>query len=125
VRVRNFFLAFAALASLAIVPFAGSNAAELLVIGNPRCPYCAAWEREIGRSYSNTKEGREAPLRRFDIEEERPERLGSIEDVHVTPTFILVDRNREIGRMVGYNGPQAFWGQLSSLLAKLHSNPKG
>jgi hypothetical protein len=98
-----------------------ADAAELLVIRSARCPYCLAWEHEIGRVYAKTPEGSRAPLRRFDIAEDRPAGLGKIDAVSVTPTFILVEQGREAGRIEGYSGARDFWLELRRLLARLHS----
>jgi hypothetical protein len=42
--------------------------------------------------------------------------------VRYTPTFVLVDRGREIGRIVGYPGEDFFWELLAGLIKKLPSN---
>jgi thioredoxin-related protein len=121
-RVALAALAVAVLASLAGLSVA-ANAAELVVFGSARCPYCLAWELEIGHGYSKTREARRAPLRRLDIEARRPGDLARLREVHVTPTFVLVDdEGREAGRIVGYSGSQLFWPQLRRLLARLHPN---
>ena len=121
-RVALAALAVAVLYSLAGLPVA-ADAAELVVFGSARCPYCLAWEREIGHGYPKTREARRAPLRRLDIEARRPGDLARLREVHVTPTFVLVDdEGREAGRVVGYSGSQVFWPQLHRLLARLHPN---
>ena len=115
-------LAVAVLSSLAGLSVS-ANAAELVVFGSARCPYCLAWEREIGHGYPKTKEAQRAPLRRLDIEARRPGDLARLREVHVTPTFVLVDdEGREAGRIVGYSSSQLFWPQLRKLLARLHPN---
>jgi hypothetical protein len=115
---------FAAAAIIAVTAFAAATstagAAELLVFGTKRCPYCLAWEREIGRIYPRTGEARLAPLRRVDLEGRRPADLPHIRPVEVSPTFVLVDEGQEVGRIVGYSGDQSFWPQLRKLLARLH-----
>ncbi len=112
-------LALIVTAALAGLP-AAADAAELVVFGSARCPYCLAWEREIGHNYAKTSEGQMAPARRIGIQEELPRDLARLRDVHVTPTFVLVDEGREVGRIVGYSGRQYFWPELHRLLAKLH-----
>ncbi len=112
-------LAFIALTAFAGLPSA-ANAAQLVVFGSAHCPYCLAWEREIGRIYPKTGEARRAPLRRIDIQARRPADLAQLKEVHISPTFVLVDEGREVGRIVGYSGDQFFWPQLQKLLSKLH-----
>lgn len=111
--------AFIVLTGLAAAPAA--DAAQLVVVGSAHCPYCLAWEREIGHSYSRTAEGQMAPIRRLNIETPRPADLAKLKPVNVTPTFVLVDEGREVGRIVGYSGDRVFWPQLHRLLAKLHA----
>ncbi len=115
-------VAFIALSAFAVLPGA-ANAAQLVVFSSAHCPYCLAWELEVGRVYPLTGEARQAPLRRLDIQARRPADLSNIEDVRITPTFVLVDEGREVGRIVGYSGDQFFWPQLHKMLAKLHPRP--
>ena len=41
--------------------------------------------------------------------------------VRFTPTFVVVDQGREIGRITGYSNDNAFWGLLDALAAKLQT----
>ena len=41
--------------------------------------------------------------------------------VRYSPTFVLVDQGREIGRIEGYPGENFFWGLLENLVLKLPS----
>jgi hypothetical protein len=102
---------------------ASAEAAELLAFVSARCAYCVAWEREVGRVYARTWEGRQAPLRRVNADAENGADLDQFADVRATPTFILVDGGREVGRIAGYSGSDAFWPELDKLLARLRSTP--
>ena len=95
-----------------------ASAAELVAVMRTNCPYCRAWDIEVGRVYERTQEGRAAPLRRIDIGDigEAPYDLS--EPVRYTPTFILVDDGVELGRIVGDSDESMFWGLLSGLLGK-------
>jgi hypothetical protein len=99
------------------------NAAELVAVMRTDCPYCKAWEIEVGRVYERTQEGRAAPLRRIDIGDVGEARYEFSEPVRYTPTFILIDDGREKGRIVGYSDESMFWGLLSGLLSKTRENP--
>jgi hypothetical protein len=94
-------------------------AAELVMFEREGCPHCARWNREIAPIYLRTAEGRRAPLRRVDIAAPRPSDLAAIANVIYTPTFVLLDDGKEIGRIVGYGGDEIFWSLLSELFAKL------
>lgn len=79
------------------------------------CPYCARWHAEVGPAYANSPEAQFAPLERIEIGS--PE-LARFRDLRYTPTFILVDGNRELGRITGYPGADFFWAQLSEFLSQ-------
>jgi thioredoxin-related protein len=95
------------------------QAAELVMFESKVCAYCAEWHRTIGPIYPKTAEGKLAPLRRVDIHEPRPGDLAAIAPVVYTPTFVLVENQREIGRMEGYANDDFFWGLLGQQIAKL------
>ena len=94
-------------------------AAELVVVEQAGCEWCEAWDAEIGIVYSKTVEGRIAPLRRVDIHDPLPHNLQFIRGLVFTPTFVLVDGGREIGRISGYPGEDFFWGLLQRLIEKM------
>ncbi len=98
---------------------APAAAAELVMFDAAGCPYCARWNREVAPIYPKTVEGKRAPLRRVDIAAPRPADLAAIGGVVYTPTFVLMDGGREIGRIVGYGGDEIFWSLLTDLVAKL------
>ena len=101
-------------------PVCGSAAAaQLLMLEQPGCIWCARWNAEIAPAYPKTEEGRRAPLRRVDITKAWPEDLKEIEGDIYTPTFILVENGREIARLRGYPGDHFFWPMLGEMLAKL------
>ena len=91
-------------------------AAELLMVEQQGCVYCEQWNEEVAPEYPKTEEGRAAPLRRIDITELPPPDVELERMVNFTPTFILVEDGREIGRIEGYPGEDFFWGLLDRLL---------
>jgi len=95
------------------------NTAELLMFERRGCPACLAWEKEIAPAYSLTAEGRKAPLRRIRITDYKLNHVTLRSEVLYTPTFALVERGREIGRIVGYSNDDAFWGLLTKLVELL------
>lgn len=94
-------------------------AAELLMFEAAGCPYCARWNREVAPIYPKTAEGKRAPLRRVDLAGPRPADLAALPTVVYTPTFVLLEDGKEIGRIVGYSGDEMFWSLLTDLFAKL------
>jgi hypothetical protein len=91
-------------------------AAELVMFEAGYCEWCERWHEEVGVVYEKTSEGRIAPLRRVDFHEPRPADLEGISNLRYTPTFILLDGRREVGRILGYAGEDHFWGLLGVLL---------
>jgi hypothetical protein len=98
-------------------------AAELLMFELRGCPWCIIWHKEIGTAYPRSAEGQRAPLRIVDIKAPLPDGLALTKPVTSSPTFVLVDEGREIGRITGYPGADFFWGLLDELLAKLDPAP--
>jgi hypothetical protein len=89
--------------------------AALLLIEDRGCPYCALWDREVRQGYINSPEGHFAPLiRRF---RGSPD-VAFLPNVIYSPTFIVLARGREVGRIVGYPGPDFFWAEIAPLLAR-------
>lgn len=106
-----------------IVACAGAQAAELFMFDDKGCAYCRRWLAEVGPGYPNTDEGRHAPLRRIDIRAKLPDGLILNRPITVTPTFVLVEDNREVGRLTGYAGAEFFYELLSDVMAKLPRAP--
>jgi len=98
-----------------------ARAAELVMFESPNCEWCQAWDRDVGVVYHKTDEGNLAPLRRLEIHGSRPEGLESVDAVVYTPTFVLLEEGRELGRITGYPGEDHFWGLLGALLEKLNA----
>lgn len=94
-----------------------SEAAELIMVRQVGCPWCAAWERDIGPIYSKSEAGQRAPLRTVDLRDRLPVLLKG--PIVYTPTFVLVEKGREIGRIEGYTSDHFFWDILDALLLQL------
>ena len=95
------------------------RAAELLYFYSDLCPWCEAWDRDIGVMYHLTDEAKTAPLRRVDYDEDMPAKLKHLKAIYYTPTFVLMDDGKEIGRILGYPGDEFFWPLLGDLLNKM------
>jgi thioredoxin-related protein len=101
-----------------------AQAAELIIVERKGCVWCETFDREIAPGYANTDEGKRAPLRRQDLHKPWPEGLVLNDGTRLTPTFILVDGGREIGRFVGYPGAEFFYPTLAKLLQSLPEKPQ-
>jgi hypothetical protein len=91
----------------------------LLMFEQEGCEWCERWNEDIGGFYHKTAEGRRAPLRRIDIGDPVPEGLELASRPAYTPTFVLIDDGRELGRIEGYPGEDFFWGLLGMLMKRL------
>ena len=97
----------------------GVRAAELVMFESTMCEWCETWHEEIGVIYPKTIQGRMAPLRRLDIDDEIPKAYDQFKNIEFTPTFVLVENGRLLGRIIGYPGESFFWELLSQLMEKL------
>jgi hypothetical protein len=88
---------------------------------SPNCEWCEAWDRDVGIVYHKTHEGHLAPLRRVVLHRSRPEGFEGLDAIVYTPTFVLIEDGRELGRILGYPGEDHFWGLLGMLLEKLET----
>ena len=94
-------------------------AADLVYVRDPGCSYCRAFESEIAPVYAKTPEGRVAPLKPVQIRSRDLDAFKLTRPVRYTPTFILVERGSEIGRIEGYPGDEFFWVRLARLFESL------
>ena len=75
---------------------------RLVMVEQPGCAYCAAWNDQIAPAYPNTDEGKFAPLIRADLHMGPPDGITYDRRVNFTPTFILVKGGAEIARTEWY-----------------------
>jgi hypothetical protein len=92
--------------------------AELIMLEEPGCGWCRLWLNEIGPGYPKTDEGRYAPLRRLRRADLPVAGVTLRSPVVSTPTFVLVENKREVGRITGYPGADFFYGLLGELLVR-------
>ena len=111
--LRYALTALILLANIANVSAEEQAPLELVMVTSDHCPFCKAWERDVGFIYSNTPYAQKARLRRVDIADVAstlPE-LPTI--VFGTPTFLILENNMEVGRIEGYQSSDLFFWALS------------
>ncbi|WP_295558282.1 thioredoxin family protein [uncultured Hyphomicrobium sp.] len=108
-----FFVGFGLMAPLS-EPARSASDIRLLMVVEPGCRFCRAWDSEIGPGYRKSAEGRFAPLKR--VRRGAPETKGLAPIVY-TPTFVVMRSGEELGRITGYPGADYFYGELRPLLA--------
>lgn len=107
-----------------VLLFMGSpiNASEkngpfrLVYVFSDHCVLCKAWERDVGRLYGDTGYAKKAPLFKIDISLFSKHFNEVTPKVLVTPTFILMSGNYEVGRIVGYQNRDMFFWALSEYI---------
>jgi hypothetical protein len=98
--------------------FAGDTV--LVMVDDKGCVYCVKWNREVSPGYQSSEEGQFAPLERR--QKGHPDLTGLL-GLAYTPTFILIVRGQELGRIVGYGGQDHFWGELDRLMTRAGFKP--
>ncbi|WP_114391220.1 transcriptional regulator [Notoacmeibacter marinus] len=116
-------LALFFLASFA-APVPTGFAAQMLMLEQPGCVWCARFNEEIAPAWPQTPEGQRAPLRRIDITEPWPDDLEGVSRDIMTPTFILVEDGVEVARLRGYPGDEFFWFRIGELMDGLPKDDK-
>ena len=89
---------------------------RLIMVTSPHCPWCEAFEEEVGSIYDKTPESLVFPMLRVDVDDQFPARFDDLNPAFFTPTFIFVRDGEEMGRIEGYPGMELFWWRLSEFL---------
>ena len=94
-------------------------AAELIMYEQDGCFACDLWKKEVGKVYHLTDEAKKAPLRQVDIHGPQPKDLEFLGRNRFTPKFVVIDKGRKIGEIIGYHNEAAFYGLLGELIEKV------
>ena len=97
-------------ASLPHIAIAGTR---LVMVTSDYCPFCRAWERDVGAVYDKSPYASALPLTRVDIGSGMPDGVALLKPVVGTPTFLIVRDGKEIERQSGYDDGEMFWWWLS------------
>jgi thioredoxin-related protein len=118
-KFKSKFVLFVLALFMAISSADGAvSAAELVLFETEGCEWCEQWHEDIGVIYAKTAEGKFAPLRRVEITHEPPADLKHLRAAAFTPTFVVIDQGREVGRIIGHPGDNFFWPLLTQILKK-------
>lgn len=104
---------------------AAAAAQNLVMVEQPGCIYCARWHAEVGEGYPKTPLGAALGLRSVQLSQIDKEDIALQRPVAFTPTFLLIDEAREVGRIEGYPGAHFFWPLLERMVDKLSNAPDG
>jgi hypothetical protein len=105
-----------------------ATALELVMFERSGCAWCLRWDREVSAGYIASPEGQRAPLRRVSLDRgtagAKPGDMALTPPVFYTPTFVLIDNGRELGRITGYADNATFWGLLEQLMPARKIEPQ-
>jgi hypothetical protein len=116
-RLSAFVLVMATLALTLTGPVraqipAFSGKTTLVMVDKENCVWCKKWEEAVGPAYAASPEGKVAPMVRIRLGHKD---LSGIKGLAFAPTFVLIANGKEIGKIVGYSGPDQFWGDIDTL----------
>ncbi len=106
-------LALGVLLIFAALPHIAIASTRLVMVTSDHCPFCQAWERDVGVLYDKSPYAPSLPLTRVDIGSAMPEGVALQSPVLGTPTFLIIQNGQEIDRQRGYDDQEMFWWWLS------------
>ena len=98
-------------------------ALELLMAHNPDCGICQKFIKEVAVDYNDSKIAEKLPLVIISVSEQ-PEwfkqayRENRIKVIRGTPTFIIWNGRKELGRIIGYHSKDKFYDRLLSFFPR-------
>ena len=93
-------------------------AARLIMVTSEHCPYCQAWERDVGVAYDKSPYAAKLPLTRVGIGSEMPENVAIKKPIVGTPTFLIILNGQEVDRQRGCVDAEMFFWWLSEHMVK-------
>jgi len=93
-------------------------ALELLMAHNPACHICERFIDEVAVDYKFSYSGKDLPLIIIPVNDQ-PEWFkqayaeNRIKNIRGTPTFIVWNGRKELGRLVGYSNKNSFYERLN------------
>ena len=101
----------------AIVHNAAADA-RLIMVTSEHCPYCQAWERDVGAVFNKSSYAAKLPLTRVEIGRKMPKNISLKKPIIGTPTFLIIRNGQEIDRQRGYVDEEIFYWWLSENMAE-------
>jgi thioredoxin-related protein len=92
---------------------------EIVVLESDGCIYCQIFRRDVLPAYQASRRARDVPLRFVDLNRPEAGNLALAEPISIVPTAVLLRNNREVGRIDGYVGPEAFFHSVNRLMSGL------
>jgi len=101
----------------AIVHNAAADA-RLIMVTSEHCPYCQAWERDVGAVFNKSPYAAKLPLTRVELGSKMPKNISLKKPIIGTPTFLIIRNGQEIDRQRGYVDEEIFYWWLSEHMAE-------
>ena len=95
-----------------------AGAIQVVMCRRAGCPWCHAWDREIGGIWPKSDVGARHPMLMVDLDADPIPQIALARPVRFTPTFVVARDGAEIGRIEGYPGQDFFWGLIQRLVAQ-------
>lgn len=82
------------------------------------CPWCHAWDREIGGAWEKTEIGSTEPMLMVDLDRDPMPEIALARPARYTPTFVVALDGVETSRIEGYPGQDFFWGLIEKAIGE-------
>lgn len=92
---------------------------QIVVLETEDCIYCSLFRRNVVPVYETSPKGRDVPIKFVDMNDKAYDQLGLDSPVDMVPTAVLMQNNREVGRIPGYVGPENFFHAINHLLSRV------
>ena len=99
-------------------------AAEMLMFSMKSCGYCRAFLKEVAPTYANTEHAKLLPLRIISMDQKTAPKWFDdaynkkrIDSIVGTPTFVIFSNGTEVARLIGYQGKEKFYKDISKFIA--------
>jgi thioredoxin-related protein len=109
--------------ALVLTMTTSAMAAELLMFSMASCGYCQKFLKEVAPTYAESKQAKLLPLRIISMDRraapkwfEKAYDAKKIDGIAGTPTFVVFDNGEEKARLIGYQGKQRFYEDMSNFI---------
>jgi thioredoxin-related protein len=98
-------------------------AAELIMFSMASCGYCQAFLKEVAPTYADSEAAKLLPLRIISMDRrtapkwyDKAYNARKIDGIAGTPTFVVFDNGEERARLIGYNGKERFYEDITNFI---------
>ena len=98
-------------------------AAEMLMFSTKTCGYCRAFLKEVAPTYADTEHAKLLPLRIISMDQstaplwfDEAYNEKRIDPIVGTPTFVIFNNGTEVARLIGYQGKEKFYKDISKFI---------